>query len=98
MEDLLAYRAQRLGITFHRDRTLDAVLRATIDGGPLLDLLFAITRARPEHVRPGGVADPAPQQRPGSVTLPKGMVHYQHGVVPSLGQHLAELHDRRTSR
>jgi hypothetical protein len=83
MADLLEQRAERLGITFHRNKTLDAFLHAADESGPLRDLLFAITRPAPDEtkkklrelVAEKKAIEAAASLEP--VTLPKGMVQYR---------------------
>jgi hypothetical protein len=85
------YRAEELGITFHRNKTIDALLRSMAGGSVLIDLLLSITRPAEKKPKPIQPAVPKPVQ---------GMVHYQTGVGQSLAPGLRELHgpeDDKTS-
>jgi len=86
MSLLSDYRAEELGIIFHRDKTLDALLRSMAGGSVLIDLLLSITR--PTEKKPARVAQAAPNPV-------RGMVHYQTGVGRSLAPGLRELHAPR---
>ena len=85
MSLLSDYRAEELGITFHRNRTLDALLRSLAGGSALIDLLLSITRPAKTELKP------APQ-RPERTSYRRGLVHYQTGVGGSLAPTLRELH------
>lgn len=82
MSLLSEYRAEELGVTFHRDKTIDALLRSIAGGNALIDLLFSITRAPKKK--------PVPQVAP--VPAYKGIVHFQTGVGRSVAAGLRELH------
>ena len=72
MSLLSEYRAEEIGVTFHRDKTIDALLRSIAGGSVLIDLLLSITRPTPKQTKPvAATARVAP--RPGTV-------HYQTGA------------------
>lgn len=85
MSLLSDYRAEELGVTFHRNRTLDALLRSVAGGSALIDLLLSITRPAKR------VTEPLPQ-RAERTAYRGGMVHYLTGVGESLAPGLRELH------
>jgi len=88
MGELFERRAEELGVTFTRNKTLDELLHSVVGGGPLLDLLFAITRPLPREPKM-----PAGSAPPNRVTY-NTIVHYQTGVARTLAPGLRELPPR----
>jgi hypothetical protein len=85
MVDLLDMRAERIGVTFHRNKILNPFMH--VARGPLTDMLFAITRpvepARKKRLREIIAEKAARQAELLAATAqepfvaPKGMVSYR---------------------
>ena len=81
MPDLLDARAERIGITFLRNRKIDPFPTAVTGNPEILEALFAITRpkkkSRKKRLREliaEAAKNPPPTVR---IELPKGMVQYK---------------------
>jgi hypothetical protein len=83
MPDLLEQRAERIGITFLRSKTINPFPAATAEAPPIIQALFAITRPpekqRKKRLREIVAEEAAKPHEPAErIELPKGMVPYKH--------------------
>ena len=82
MPDLMDERAERIGITFLRNRKINPFPTAMLDNPQILEALFALTRpdkkTRKKRLREL-IAEAAakPQEPTEHIDLPKGMVQYR---------------------